>query len=457
MAGIQLGGLVSGLDTQSLISQLMAAERMPRAKITLDQAAATKRQSLLQELGTKVTALKTATDDLKSATTWIDTQTVKSTDENKLTVTRTGGAAPGGYDVTITQLAAAERRTYDYQPPAADGPLTIYAADGTTVRATVDLKAGATVDDAVAAINSSTDAGLYAVNVDGDLVLAAKTTGEASAFSVAGAGTELQRVAGQDAKGSVGATPFQKPTNTLTDVLPGVTLNLKAKTGADSVGLTVGNPGPDKDAIVGKVKAFVDAYNALVTVARADLTEKRVPTASNSIDAQKGTLFGDAGLNGMLSSLRSAVSEKVKGLTGLTSLLDLGVSTGAANAGTTLNQDSVNGKLTLDTAKLTAALDSNPLGVRKLLGGLSGTDGFAQAFGKVLTPYQGTGGTFDQRVSASGKELSRIKDKLDAFDARMDAKELRYQKQFTALEKALQASSSVQTSLAGYMNQTSSL
>src|SRR5919112_1343160 len=240
MAGIQLGGLVSGLDTQSLISQLMAAEPIPRAKITLDQAAATKRQSLLQELGTKVTALKTATDDLKSATTWIDTQTVKSTDENKLTVTRTGGAAPGGYDVTITQLAAAERRTYDYQPPAADGPLTIYAADGTTVRATVDLKAGATVDDAVAAINSSTDAGLYAVNVDGDLVLAAKTTGEASAFSVDGAGTETQRVPGQDAKGTVGTTPFQRPANTLTDVLPGVTLTLKAKTGADPVGLTVG-------------------------------------------------------------------------------------------------------------------------------------------------------------------------------------------------------------------------
>lgn len=455
MAGIQLGGF-NGLDTQSLISQLMAAERAPRTKISWDQAAATKRQSLLQELGTKVTALKTAADDLKSAVTWIDTQTVKSTDESRVTVSRTGGAPPGGYDVTITQLAAAERRTYDFQPPAADGPLTIYGADGTTVRATVSLKAGATVDDAVAAINSSADAGLYAVNVDGDLVLAAKTTGEASAFSVDGAGTQLQQVAGQDAKFAVGSTSYQRASNTVTDALPGVTLTLKAKTGADPVGVTVGNPGPDKDAIVGKVKAFVDAYNALVTVARADLTEKRVPTAANSVDAAKGTLFGDAGLNGMLSSLRSAVSADVQGLTGLKSLMDLGVTTGAPNAGTTLNKDSVDGKLTLDTAKLTAALDSNALGVRKLLGGLSGTDGFAQAFGKVLAPYQGTGGIFDQRVSSAGKELSRIKDKLDAFDARMDAKEARYQKQFTALEKALQASSSLQSSLAGYMNQLSS-
>ena len=452
MAGIQLSGLASGMDTASIISQLMAIERTPRTKITLDQSATTKRQSLLQDLNTKLTALKTANDDLKSVATWLDTQTIESGDATKLTATRTGGAPPGGYDVAITQLATAERRTYAFQSPAADGPLKVLNKDGTE-RASIDLKAGATVDDAVAAINSSTDANIYAVNVNGDLVLAAKSTGDSSEFSATGAGAETERVAGLNAKLTINGAAVERQSNTITDALPGMTLTLKAKTAAGStVGLTVGTPGPDRDAITKKVQSFITAYNALVTTARADLGEKRVPNPANSADAQKGTLFGDSGLTSMLSTFRSALSAPIAGLTGLTSLADLGISTGAANTGTTVNQDAVDGKLVLDTDKLNAALDANPLGVRKLLGGLSGTGGFAQSFAALLAPLQGTGGIFDSRVAAATKDLSDIQAKLTTFDARMDAKEDAYNKKFSALETALQKSQSVGNSLSSYLS-----
>jgi flagellar hook-associated protein 2 len=455
MAGIQLSGLASGMDTASIISQLMAIERTPRTKITLDQSATTKRQSLLQDLNTKLTALKTANDDLKSVATWLDTQTIESGDATKLTATRTGGAPPGGYDVAITQLATAERRTYAFQSPAADGPLKVLNKDGTE-RASIDLKAGATVDDAVAAINSSTDANIYAVNVNGDLVLAAKSTGDTSEFSATGAGAETERVAGLNAKLTINGAAVERQSNTISDALPGMTLTLKAKTAAGStVGLTVGTPGPDRDAITKKVQSFITAYNALVTTARADLGEKRVPNPANSADAQKGTLFGDSGLTSMLSTFRSALSAPIAGLTGLTSLADLGISTGAANTGTTVNQDAVDGKLVLDTAKLNAALDANPLGVRKLLGGLSGTSGFAQSFAALLAPLQGTGGIFDSRVAAATKDLSDIQAKLTTFDARMDAKEDAYNKKFSALETALQKSQSVGNSLSSYLSSLS--
>jgi flagellar hook-associated protein 2 len=455
MAGIQLSGLASGMDTASIISQLMTIERTPRTRITLDQSAATKRQSLLQDISTKLTALKNANDDLKSVGTWVDTQTIETGDATKFTATRTGGAPPGGYEIAVNQLATAERVTYDWQDLTADGPLTILNKDGSK-RTDINLKSGATVDDAVAAINSNTDANLYAVNVNGDLVLAAKTTGDSSAFSVTGAGTEGDRVLGLNAKINVNGTPVERQSNTITDALPGVTLNLKAKTAAGgTVGLTVGAPGPDTAAIAGKVEKFVTAYNDLVTAARADLDEKRVPNAKTAADVQKGTLFGDSGLSTMLSQFRSAVSAPIKDLTGLTSLADIGVTTGAANTGTTVNKDSVAGKLTLDKDKLTAALAANPLGVRKLLGGLSGTNGFSQAFAAVVAPLQGAGGVFDTRIGSSTKELSTIKDKLDTFDARMDAKEAAYQKKFTALETALQKSQSVGSSLAGYINQLS--
>ena len=152
---------------------------------------------------------------------------------------------------------------------------------------------------------------------------------------------------------------------------------LKGKTAVGAtVGVTVGTPGPDKDAIVTKVKAFVTAYNDVVKTARADLTEKPVINGKTTADVQKGTLFGDSGLNAMLSQFRSTLSAPIDGLTGLKSMGDIGISTGAANKGSTLNQDAIDGLLTVDETKLRASLDADPNGVRALLGGVSGTTGF---------------------------------------------------------------------------------
>jgi flagellar hook-associated protein 2 len=457
MAGIQLSGLVSGIDTQSIISQLMTIEKAPRTKITLDQDATTKRQSLLQDLSTKLTTLKSTNDDLKSVLSWLDTQTVESSDATKVTATRTGGAPPGGYDLAINQLASAERQTYSFASPAADGTLDIANADG-SARASIPLAAGATIDDAVSAINGSSTSGLYAVNVNGSLVLSAKTTGDSSAFSItgAGAGAQTERVAGQNAKITINGVDYERQNNTITDAIPGVQFTLKGKTAVgNTVGVTVGTPGPDKDAIVTKVKAFVTAYNDVVKTARADLTEKPVINAATTDDVQKGTLFGDSGLSSMLSQLRSTMSSPIAGLTGLTSMGDIGVSTGAANTGSSINQDAVDGLLTVDETKLRASLDANPNGVRALLGGVSGTTGFGQTFSDVMSNYQGSTGLVQSRILSATSDLTDLADKLTNFDARMDAKQDLLQKQFTAMETAMNASQSAGSSLAGLISSSS--
>jgi flagellar hook-associated protein 2 len=458
MAGIQLSGLVSGIDTQSIIAQLMTIEKAPRTKITLDQDATTKRQSLLQDLSTKVTTLKSANDDLKSVLSWLDTQTVETADATKVTVSRTGGAPPGGYDVAITQMASAERQTFSFVSPAADGTLDIANADG-SARTSIALKAGATVDDAVSAINGSSDSKLYAVNVNGSLVLSAKTTGDTSGFAITGAGvgTQSERVAGQNAKFNISGIDYERQSNTITDALPGVQFTLKGKTAVGStVGVTVGTPGPDKDAIVTKVKAFVTAYNDVVKTARADLTEKPVVNGSTTADVQKGTLFGDSGLNGMLSQFRSTLSAPIVGLTGLTSMGDIGISTGAANKGSALNQDAIDGLLTVDETKLRASLDADPNGVRALLGGVSGTTGFGQTFQTVLANYQGSAGLLQSRITSATSDLTDLATKLTTFDARMDAKQDRLQKQFTAMEAALSASQSAGSNLSRLISSNSS-
>ncbi len=96
MPGISVGGLVSGLDTDTIVTQLMALERQPRARLELRQVAATARQDGLRDIATKLRALETAARDLKSPLLAGDTQTVSSLDPAKAEVRRTCVAAAGG-------------------------------------------------------------------------------------------------------------------------------------------------------------------------------------------------------------------------------------------------------------------------------------------------------------------------------------------------------------------------
>src|SRR3954447_1338077 len=461
MAGIQLSGLVSGLDTKTIVDQLMSIEKQPRARIELQQTAVQARQSSLREISTKLNALQLAAHDLGSVALWADTQQVTSTDDTKVAVRRTGGVGPGGYDVTVTQLASSSRRTYTYTEPTADDtPLTVTKKDGTTT--TFLLKAGAKIDDAVAQINGNPDAGVFAVNVGSKLVLASRSTGANSTFSAGGAasldaGTEVD---GDDAIYSIGAaTGLKSPTNVIANAVPGVEFTLKART--TGVTVNAGAPEPDRTQVKTKLKAFVEAYNAAATTMRTDLNEKRVPNPANATDASKGSLFGDSGVADMLSTLRAAVSADVPGFDAtttaskITALAALGISTGSANTGTAVNQDAVAGKLVFDEAAFDAALDKDPVGVRKLLGGVIGTNGFAQSFEAKVKAYSQAGGLLDARISSADADIARIKASLTRFDDRMETRQAFYERQFLALESAMSKSQGLQSQLAARLGTSS--
>jgi flagellar hook-associated protein 2 len=440
MAGIQLSGLASGLDTASIIDQLMAVERQPRTRIELRQSAEQARRDGLSEVSTKLRSLKLAASDLKSTSVWADTQTVSSSDTSKVDVRRTAGAGPGGYEIEVSRLASSTQRTYAYAVPASGTTLsfTIKDAQGNDVQTDIAIAAGASLDDAVSSINTTASSPVYAVNVSGKLVLSSRATGENARFTMAdsagGTLTQESERLGQKALLKVDGVDVTSETNTVTGAIAGVELTLKGTTTSTQV--NVGAPGPDRDKLVAKFKAFVDSYNSVIDSIRAKVTEKPVSGATTAADAKKGALYGDSGLNAVLRQLRQSVSDPVAGnATGMDQLGELGVSTGAASA--TINADSVAGKLTFDESKLRAALDSDPLAVRKLLGGITGTDGVGQRFEALLDPIAGTGGTLDSRISSEDSVLSRLKDDLARFDERLVRKQEALNKQFSALETAL--------------------
>jgi flagellar hook-associated protein 2 len=440
MAGIQLSGLASGLDTATIIDQLMSIERQPRTRLELRQTAEQARRDALNDVSTKLRSLKLAATDLKSTSVWADTQTVTSGDTSKVDVRRTAGAGPGGYEVQVSRLASSTQRTYGYAAPASGTTLTFTVKDaqGNDVPTNIAIAAGASLDDAVSTINTTAGSPVYAVNVNGKMVLSSRATGENARFTMAdsagGTLTQESERLGQNALFKVDGVDKTSQSNTVTDAIAGVELRLKGTT--SSLQVNVGAPGPDREKLVAKFKAFVDSYNSVVDSIRSKVNEKPVAEATTSADAKKGVLFGDSGLNGVLRQLRQAVSDVVPGNPGtLDQLGELGISTGAASA--TVNADSVAGKLVFDQSKLESALDTDPLAVRKLLGGITGTDGVAQRFESLLEPIAGTGGTLAGRISSEDSALSRLKDQLAKFDERLERKEAALNKQYAALEAAL--------------------
>src|SRR5215217_7389307 len=114
MAGLQLGGLASGMDTDGVIAQLMALERQPATRWSQQKKVSEAREQVLKDILSRVKNLQTAARDLKSVTTWTDTQTVESSDNTKITATRVGGAAPGGYAIAVANLASGDQWSFAY-------------------------------------------------------------------------------------------------------------------------------------------------------------------------------------------------------------------------------------------------------------------------------------------------------------------------------------------------------
>jgi flagellar hook-associated protein 2 len=452
VADLALSGLASGVDTSGIVEQLMTLEAQSQNRVKLRQKGVSSQQTFLRELKTKLTALKSAAQDLRSAATWGETQTVESTDAAKVAVARTGGAPIGGYSIQVTGLASSAQKSYTWTESASASQLTFDDGNAATAPVTIDVAAGAKITDVAAQINGRGDLPVYAAVVGGTkLVLSSRATGAGTDFSATGAqlGAPTDQVAARSATYLLDGDPTVRtsPSNVVEDAIPGVRLTLKSVT-TSAVGVTVGAPGIDREKVKTEVKAFVEAYNAVVTATRAKLTEKKVAGATTDTDAIKGQFFGDSGLTSMLSSLRTSMSKVYTGIGNaatLDDLNDIGISSGKPGVSTA---DAKAGLLQLDESKLTAALEADAQGVRRLLGGTAAA-AFAQDAEALADKLDDM---LDARIESSGRESKRIADELSRMDKRLELKEKRLKAQFAAMESLLSSAQAQQSWLAGQIN-----
>jgi len=440
---LNVGGLASGLDTNSIIAQLMAIERQPRDalanKLTVDQA----RQSVLSGFQTQLRAVESAAQDLRSLTLWQQQQTVATSDSTRIgaAIVTGAGAGIGGYQVDVSQLASSAQRTYSFTSPASAGAITIDGHD-------TQVAAGASIDDVVAAINTDPNATVYAAATDsGTLVLSSRATGDTGAGFIqvsdaTGSLTEQTAKAkqGKDALFTVDGVAGSASSNNVTNAIAGVRLTLSGVTTATGpITVTVAPPSVSTDAVKQSLQAFVTVYNSTLDAINARLSERTVQNPQTDADREAGMLNGDTTLTDILTQMRQAIYAAVPGLPStMNSLSQIGVSTGDPNS--TITQDTLDGKLTIDETTLDNALANNPSGVRNLLAGPGDAGGWARSFESVVHAADTTDGTLDVAINGEGDEIKRLQSDISDWDQRLALKQQTLRAQFTAMETALSQS-----------------
>jgi flagellar hook-associated protein 2 len=449
--GVSLSGMASGVDTNTIVEQLMAIERQSTTRIQTREYNTSGLQSALKNVASKLATLKSAAQALGSESNWKPQQTVESSD-SRVAVTQTGGAGIGGHSVQVNRLASSMQRGYSL-PGGTAGTLTITANADATNTMTIAVAADATPQQIADAINAKSTGPVVAAvvkNSSGEnrLVLSSRKTGSESDFSVSGglltddSTYTTPDVSKLDAEYTLdGGAAQTSKTNVLDNIVPGLRMTLKGVTSSPAA-ITVTEPALDRNAVKDKIKAFVNAYNAVVDTARDEITEKPVSGATDALGAGQGQLYGDTGMNSMLSALRRQMSAIVADA-GINDLADLGIGIPASSGGA--SQDAKDGKLAIDDAKLSAALDSDWTAVKSYF------SGFSKKVADYVDTQTGGSGVIDGRLASADRTMKTLTSQMDDTNTRLDAKETRLKAQFAAMETAMQNAQTQQAWLQGQL------
>jgi flagellar hook-associated protein 2 len=452
MGTITIGGLATGLNTDSIVTQLVALERQRSlTPLTTEQTDTNAQQIAFQTFNGKLATFLTAVNKLKDPD-GVLIRKASSSNEDVLTATAETGAHAGSTEVTVNHLARPAIATSANGKAAATS--TVATGSGTfafrvgptgTVQ-TVAIDATTTLQDLASAINAL-DAGATAsvVNLgttaspDYRLRLGSDQNGTGQAVSIVTDDTTLSVSVTQsalDAQFTVSgfADPLTRDSNTVSDVIPGVTLNLKAPGGPVTV--TVDG---DDDAVVAQVDAVVKAFNDIVTFVDGenDVTQD---TSTDERTVTLGPLALDGTVRGILDSLHRLISDPTTGGQ------NGGVYSVLAQVGITTQRD---GTLAFNQDTFRTELAARGSDVAKLFGGAGTDKGVADRLSDYLTAVTQSGGLIDVHNTAISDQLHSLEDRISAGQRNLDSFEENLRAQFTSLEVLVQSLKSQGSFLSG--------
>ncbi len=447
MATISSPGLGSGLDISGIISKLMQVESQPITALQSKEASFQAKLSAFGSMKGALSSLQTAVATLKNGGTFTGKSAISS-DSTVLTTSAASTAAAGSYSISVTQLAKfhAVRSNTNYAATTDTfntGTLSITVGSGTAVDITIDGTNNtlAGIRDAINDADAGVTASIINDGTTNRLVLASKTSGSAGAVTVAvtdsGSGgthalTTLASASlvttqtADDANLTINGIAITRSSNTVTDAVDGLTLNLLKGTLA-SPGTATVTVAQNTGTVTTAVNAFVKAYNDAITQIKSS-------TAYDAANKKASVLTGDSTARSIQSQLASLVQAKVTGVAGgIARLSDIGISVKA------------DGTLALDNGKLTTALADPDTDVATLFTQTtSGNEGIAVRLGTLLEGLIGSTGLINSRTDGITASIKDLRKRAETLNLRLAQVEKRYRAQFTALD-----------TLIASMNQTS--
>ncbi|MEK4947369.1 flagellar filament capping protein FliD [Carnobacterium sp. FSL W8-0810] len=467
-SSINFLGSYSGIDSAT-IDAMIEAESGKVVQYTNKQTSITAEKNAWKDINTRLDSLFTKLGTLGEDKTF-QSKTTTSSDATKVAITAGTDSAASNYSIEVTKLATSTQVTSG----------VIESAENKTIKDSLDLSgtftiinhenAGPEVDgkpttggfkieiskedslkDIVGKINEkSKESGIQAKIVDNRIVMTDSKMGKRD-ISFSGTGTIVKDLGfeaipeenykvGQTAELTIDGITVTRDTNSITDAVEGLTIELKGVTEA-SKPVTIGIK-EDTDTTVKAFQSFVDQYNSTLTFV-GDQLDVGDPSAESN---KTGALVGDSSLIRLESELRSLMTQSVNsGNPSYNNLEAVGISVDRY------------GKATLDSAKLKTALADDPTAVKKILFQTTTTEtpgidekgepttvktekevGMAQKMRSLVDTYISEKTGIIATKSATYDKLSEdISKSITKFNERLEKKRENYVAMFTRLDTAM--------------------
>lgn len=421
---LNVAGIISGIDTNSIVSQLMQAARGPIRQMQSQIETLGSRKSKLQELNSLLSDFKTALGTVDGADE-LPAYSMSSSQEDNITATVTGTPTPGSHDVRVHYLAEASvDRSNTFTSPTQqlrNGNLKLTIGSDVTNVPMSDAAGTRSIEGLAAYINENVDGASAYVLDQGygsspfRLIINGEDTGAANDVQTqvtnnGGGGKKLYMYTQQnasDARLTVDGLTVYTDSNTPDGVLPGLQLDLKDVTSGDAR-IVVGR---DPAQMATNVQGVVDAYNKLVEYFGKNI----------GIEAD-AAIQGDSTVRTVQRRLQQVLSSGY-GNSAVAGLNTIGLGT---------EQD---GTLSFDTAAFSSGVNANFDDVVSMLTGATGL--FGELYAQVDTVIDPTTGIMQPRLESIDDQVKALNDSIADSEYRLEQREAVLQQQFTRMESML--------------------
>jgi len=434
---IAVDGIVSGLDTSSIIDSLVAVYSVPKEGLEDQVSNYEDKQEALSGLMSRLDDLSSSLETLND-TTEFRAYTAMSADESSVLAEASGDAIAGAYSVEVNQLATSELEvsdtgfdSYTDADTIAYGDYTISYGDNDPVTVTLD-SSQTSLQDLVDAVNDGVEGvTAYIINNGSDInpyqmVLVGENTGADNTIDFAataplGAGTVpgfTETQAAQDASLSINGIDIASDSNIVSDAVPGLQLTLTQETTSPTT-VTVTE---DRATMVENLQTFIDAYNEVIDYIDTN-------SVYNADEGIRAPFVGESGVQRVASGLASAVTAQYASGEAISALLFLGITTDSS------------GNIELDEDTFADALSSNYNEVESMF---TSDEGFAAALlgttdttGLIDVYVDSDSGTLQTRYDSLDSRIDDLGTQIERYEDRIDRYEDRLRSQYEAMEVTL--------------------